>query len=113
METTMPKRNPETPDLRPPVPPPLPPADVPPPHRKLRLRLVLLNLELLPEISRGDQVITKSRMETLTVLTPLGSRIGDVSDDDLKRLKNSTVIAGTVFDRVLEPPEVVIEVLVA
>lgn len=108
----MPKRNPGTPDHRPPMPPVNPPADPNPPQRRLLLRLVNLQSAVLPELLTGSQVVLKEPDGGIAVVTPLGSRIGDVSGDDIERLEGLHVIAATIHELGLAPPLVVIEVFV-
>lgn len=108
----MPKRSPGTPDHRPPMPPVNPPVDPTPPQRTLLLRLVNLQSAVLPELRTGSQVVLKERDGAISVVTPLGSRIGDVSGHDIERLEGLHVIAATIHELGLAPPLVVIEVLV-
>lgn len=108
----MPKRNPNPGNPRPPQPPTnLPPGGPPPETKKLHLNLVNLNLLVISELSRRSQVIIQSS-SPMRVSTPLGSRIGDVSESDAELLNGCRVIASTIYDLSLDPPSVVVEVLV-
>lgn len=108
----MPKRNPNPGNPRPPQPPVLPPpGDQPPGVRRLYLNLVNLNHVALPELSQLLRVILRDT-PPLRVFTPLGTRIGDVSEPDALELKGCRVIASTIYELSLDPPAVVIEVLV-
>lgn len=108
----MPKRNPNPVNPRPPQPPSnLPPGGPPPETKRLHLNLVNLNLPVLKELSRRAQVILQGN-SPLRVLTPLGTRIGDVSESEAEQLNGCRVIASTIYDLSLDPPSVVIEVLV-
>lgn len=108
----MPKRNPNPGNPRPPqLPTNLPPGGPPPEIKKLHLNLVNLNLPVLNELSRRSQVILQGG-SPLRITTPLGTRIGDVSESDAEQLNACRVIASTIFDLSLDPPSVIVEVLV-
>lgn len=104
----MPKRNPGTPDLRPVKPPT--PVDVTP-LLKLKLRLVKLQNSVLPELRIGNLVTLRNLADRISVETPLGSAIGDVANSDVVRLKGRSVVGATIYDLRLDPPTVIIEVL--
>lgn len=108
----MPKRDPNRFDPRPPQPPKGPPPGDPPPNqRKYRLQLVNLNLPILPELLKGSQVIFDGE-PAACARTPLGTRVGDVSEADLERLTGVTILASTIYQVELEPALVMVEVLV-
>lgn len=108
----MPKRNPNPGNPRPPQPPTsLPPGGPPPETKKLHLNLVNLNLPVLKELSHRAQVILQGG-SPVRVFTPLGTRIGDVSKSGTEQLNGYRIIASTIYDLSLDPPSVVIEVLV-
>jgi hypothetical protein len=43
--------------------------------------------------------------------TPLGSRIGDVADHDAERLLGKVILSASIYQLGLDPPQVVLEVV--
>ncbi len=107
----MPKRN-STPHTRLAAKSPTPTSRSEPPsgQAKIRFRLVSVNESILPELWIHSPVVVKIGSPTL-VSSPLGTKIGEISDSDAARLIDHTIGMATVQELKLSPPLVVIEVL--
>lgn len=109
----MPKRNPGTPNALSPQPPAIHGGGSNTLPKRIKIQLVNLNLGVLPELRIGDLVVLRPTDEGIVARSPLGSRIGDVAEADLNRLSQVSVMGSSIFDLGLDPPSVVLEVLVS
>lgn len=106
----MPKRNSRTSDHGGSTPPRSNPRNPPPDHLRVLIALINLDTDVVPSLRAGTKVILTGEGRTYAE-TPLGTRIGDVADHDAERLRGNVILAASIYQLGLDPPQVVLEVV--
>lgn len=106
----MPKRNSRTSDHGGSAPPRSNPRNPPPDRLQILITLINLDTAVVPGLRAGARVILTGKGRTYAE-TPLGSRIGDVADHDAERLLGKVILSASIYQLGLDPPQVVLEVV--
>lgn len=106
----MPKRNSRTSEHGGSAPPRSNPRNPPPDRLRILITLINLDTSVVPGLRAGAQVILTGERRVYAE-TPLGSRIGDVADHDAERLRGKVILTASISQLGLDPPQVVVEVV--
>lgn len=92
------------------MPPRLKARNPPPDRIWMLITLINLDTDVVPGLRAGAKVILTGEGGTYAE-TPLGTRIGDVADQDAERLRGKVILAASIYRLGLDPPQVVLEVV--